>query len=47
MMNNILIDSSFLFALNEPGDKNHQRAKAFTEADNSTYLIPDVVLNEA
>lgn len=46
-MNNILIDSSFLFALNEPKDSNHQRAKAFTEHNNSTYLIPDVVLTES
>jgi len=44
--NDLLLDSSFLFALNNVDDINHQRADAYAERDWRHYLIPDVTLTE-
>lgn len=45
-MNQILIDSSFLGALYNPVDRNRPSALNFIEADQSTRLIPEIVLPE-
>lgn len=43
---NVLIDSSFLFAMTDPKDKEHHRATAYMEVNWRNQLIPDVVLTE-
>ncbi len=42
-----LVDASYLVALGYPGDRNHEKAKAFAAAHPTGLLIPDVVLVEA
>ncbi|MHB8627626.1 MAG: type II toxin-antitoxin system VapC family toxin [Aggregatilineales bacterium] len=42
----MLIDSSFLAALNAPGDPFFRRAQAFVEINVYVALAPDVVLTE-
>lgn len=47
-MNDILLDSSFVTALNNPRDKYHTSAAEFVAANkDASYLLPDVVLPEA
>lgn len=46
-MNNILLDTSFLVALNNPKDRYHPRAFKFVEQTNDVLLVPEVVLTEA
>lgn len=46
-MRDLLVDASYLVALGYPRDKNHARAKAFAEEQDTSLLIPDVVLVEA
>jgi uncharacterized protein len=46
MINSILVDSSFLTALHNPMDLNHQRAADFIKNDKSQRLIPEVALPE-
>lgn len=42
----VLLDSSFLFALNNVDDTYHRRATEYTGRDNRRQIIPDVVLTE-
>ncbi len=42
----ILLDSSFIFALNSPKDKNHITALQIALLKNIQIFIPDVVLTE-
>ncbi len=46
MPNRILVDSSFLFSVSNPGDKNRPKALAFLGANRDQRLIPDIVLAE-
>lgn len=47
MMNQILMDSSFVAALNNPKDKYHITARRFVAANgNNKYLLPDIVIPE-
>jgi predicted nucleic acid-binding protein len=41
-----LIDSSFLFAINSPNDKNRARALQVAQANIRRFVIPDSVLAE-
>ncbi|HRF99117.1 MAG TPA: PIN domain-containing protein [Aggregatilineales bacterium] len=43
---NILLDSSFLFALNSPNDEKHLDSLQVSLLKNTKYLIPDVALTE-
>ena|SRR5579859_3632918 len=42
----LLLDSSFLFALNNVDDTYHRRATQYIGRDNRRQVIPDVVLTE-
>lgn len=42
----VLIDSSFLFAINSPTDKNRARALQVAQANIRRLVIPDIVLAE-
>lgn len=42
----VLIDSSFLFAINSPNDKNRTRALRVAQANIRRFIIPDIVLAE-
>ncbi len=42
----VLIDSSFLFAINSPNDKNRARALQVAQASIRRFVIPDIVLAE-
>jgi predicted nucleic acid-binding protein len=42
----ILIDSSFLFALNSPNDKNRARVTAVSQLNIHEQFVPDIVLAE-
>ncbi len=42
----VLVDSSFLFAVNNAKDKHNQLAKFFFEKNRLHRLVPDVVLPE-
>lgn len=44
--NRLLIDSSFLFALYNQSDDYHQQAQRFAAGNQSSFLIPDVILPE-
>jgi predicted nucleic acid-binding protein len=44
--NQLLVDSSFLFAVNNVGDANYHRSKIFADKDKRQRLIPEVVLTE-
>lgn len=46
MVSRVLIDSSFLIALNCPQDKNHDCVRQLVEDDSRLRLIPDVALTE-
>jgi uncharacterized protein len=46
MQNNILIDTSFLYALSDINDKYHVQAVKFARSNKKTRVIPDVVLTE-
>ncbi len=46
-MATILLDTSFVVALNNPKDKNHVVARDFFTGQRHVYLLPDVVLTEA
>jgi uncharacterized protein len=46
-MSTILLDTSFVFALNHPGDKNHLTTVRFLSDGGHTYLLAEVVLTEA
>jgi predicted nucleic acid-binding protein len=42
----VLIDSSFLFAINSPNDKNRARTLQVAQANIRRFVIPDIVLAE-
>ncbi|SRR5258708_6546203 len=46
-MATILLDTSFVVALNNPKDKNHTVARDFFAGQRNVYLLPEVVLTEA
>lgn len=39
-----ILDTSFLFALTDQGDRNHQRVLAVAQSVNETLVLPVVVL---
>jgi uncharacterized protein len=41
-----ILDTSFLFALADQGDRNHQRVLAVAESENELLVLPVVVLPE-
>jgi uncharacterized protein len=41
-----ILDTSFLFALTDQGDLNHQRVLAFARSVNEPLVLPVVVLPE-
>lgn len=43
----ILVDTSFIVALNNPRDKNHAASRDFFAGKREVYLLPEVVLTEA
>lgn len=45
-MNNILLDTGFLVALNYPHDQKHPQAVQFATTSTTPLLIPEVVLPE-
>ncbi len=45
-MPDILVDSSFLYALFQKDDKYHSQAKEFAASSRLPVLVPDVVLPE-
>jgi predicted nucleic acid-binding protein len=45
-MPDILVDSSFLYALFQKDDKHHRQAKEFAAGSRLPALVPDVVLPE-
>lgn len=46
MLNSVLIDSSFLFALYNTQETNHAAALEWTRLNRQLRLIPDVILTE-
>jgi predicted nucleic acid-binding protein len=46
MTEKILIDSSFLYALHSPSDKNYQQAHSFAGSGNFEAVISEVILTE-
>lgn len=46
MVNRVLVDTSFLVALNNPRDRNYAVTRQFAADSKYLYLIPDVVLTE-
>lgn len=42
----VLLDSSFLFALNSIDDKNHEQSLKVARLSIRQYIIPDIVLAE-
>jgi uncharacterized protein len=46
MRNEILVDSNFLYALNDVRDKYHRRAIVFATNNRQKRIVPDVVLVE-
>jgi predicted nucleic acid-binding protein len=44
--NDILLDSSFIFALNSPKDKNNKRAIEFVKLNTESLLLPQITLPE-
>lgn len=46
MKNSIIIDSSFLYAVNDVSDRNHTQAMDFLRENRTQKLIPDVILPE-
>jgi predicted nucleic acid-binding protein len=47
MMATILLDTSFVVALNNPKDKNHAASTQLFSGKQNIYLLPEVVLTEA
>jgi predicted nucleic acid-binding protein len=45
-MSDILVDSSFLYALFQKDDRHHSRAREFAASNRLPALVPDVVLPE-
>jgi uncharacterized protein len=45
-MINVLVDSSFLFAINNPKDKNRSLALKVAQVKIRRYIVPDLVLAE-
>jgi len=41
-----ILDTSFLFALTDQGDRNHQRVLAIAQSVNEPLVLPVVVLPE-
>ena len=41
-----ILDTSFLFALTDKGDRNHRRVLAVAQSTNETLVLPVVVLPE-
>jgi len=41
-MNKVLIDTNFLYALQDMNDKNHAKALAFSRVDKRVRLVPQV-----
>lgn len=46
-MTDILVDTSFLVALNNPRDKHHRRVIEFASKADANFLLPEVALTEA
>lgn len=46
MTGSILIDSSFLFAINSPSDRNRERVLQVARMNFARQIIPDIVLAE-
>lgn len=46
-MTTILLDTSFIVALNNPQDRKHAAARNFFSGQHNVYLLPEVVLTEA
>jgi len=46
-MATILLDTSFVVALNNPKDKNHIATRQFSSGKGNIYLLPEIVLTEA
>lgn len=46
MAEELLIDSSFLYAIHDQGDKYHQRAIRFASSYEGKLLVPEVTLVE-
>src|SRR5579859_2165915 len=46
-MATILLDTSFVVALNNPKVRNHVAARDFFSGQRNVYLLPEVVLTEA
>ncbi len=46
MTNRILIDSSFLYAVYNAGDRNHQVAIDFLAIPTNTLIVPEITLPE-
>jgi predicted nucleic acid-binding protein len=42
-----ILDTSFLFALTDQGDRNHQRVLAIAQSVNEPLVLPVVVLPES
>jgi uncharacterized protein len=45
-MATILVDTSFLVALNNPKDKYHNAAKGLVAGSQDVFLLPEVILTE-
>ncbi|GIL12870.1 MAG: hypothetical protein BroJett038_15900 [Chloroflexota bacterium] len=45
-MNNILLDTSFVIALNNPKDRYHPRAYKFVSETKDNLIVPEVALTE-
>lgn len=45
-MNDVLVDSSFLYAQYNPKDKKHVQALDFSERTVFTPIVPDIILPE-
>jgi len=46
MADKLLVDSSFLYALQDQGDKYHKDAAHFAESHTGIWLVPEVTLVE-
>src|SRR5262245_44307644 len=45
-MTKTLIDSSYLYALYNSGDKNHSRALNFARTTSTSPIVPEIILTE-
>jgi predicted nucleic acid-binding protein len=46
MPGSVLVDSSFLYALNDPGDKYHLKVLGFVQSNRSPRVVPYITLPE-